>query len=271
MTKSPNMKVIKLSDHFWWLMANLWLCSVLWPLTGIDVKDAVFVAFAGEDLSIQLKLSIPANQMDDFLTCFDPLDNQILKFHVPGMQNQSKHQLRVNLTLKRLERSGEYMCRYKTAEVFLFLYVRGMFRWQYTIIVIIIFSGWKPEMNPMLSQNRIDAISFNHKWNINHNVHSVLHLCVNREYLSVSSSQNVGLSFFNPYSWSDWSNCLCSPGDGYRDQDILDYSLITSVAVFCAVLLVFSVVGSAFVLRNYLVRFLLILNCFKFLVCLYEN
>lgn len=261
MTKSPNMKVIKLSDHFWWLMADLWLCSVLWPFVGIDVKDAVVVAFAGEDLGIQLKLSIPANHMDDFLTCFDPLDEQILNFHVPGGQNQS-YQLRVNLTLERPERSGEYVCRYKTAEVFWFLLVRGMFRWQYTIIVIIISSGWKPEMNPMLSQNSIDAILFNEKWNINHSIHSVLHLCVNKEYLSVSNSQNAGLSFFSPYSWSDWSNCLCSPDDGYRDQDIdLDYGLISG-AVFCVVLLVFSVVGSAFVLRGYWVRFLFILNCF---------
>lgn len=262
MTKSPNMKVIKLSDHFCWLMADLWLCSVLWPLAGLDVKDAVFVAFAGEDLSMQLKLSIPANQMDDFLTCFNPLNEQILQLHFPGKQNQSQHQLMVNLTLKRLERSGEYMCRYKTAEVFWFLLVKGMFRWQYTIIVIIISSGWKPEMNPMLSQNSIDVILFNQKWNINHNVHSVLHLCVNKENLSVSSSQNAGLSFFSPYSWSDWSNCLCSPDDGYRDPDTLNYSLIIPVAVFCVVLLVFSVVGSAFVLRGYWVRFLLILNCF---------
>lgn len=177
MTKSPNMKVRKLSDHFWWLMADLWLCSVLWPLAGIDVKDGVCVAFAGEDLDMQLKLSIPANQMDDFLTCFDPLDKQIFKRHVPGTQNQSQ-QRGINLTLKRLELSGEYVWRYKTAEAFWFLLVRGMFRWQYTIIVINISSGWKPEMNPMLSHNSIDAILFNQKWNINHNVHSVLHLCL---------------------------------------------------------------------------------------------
>lgn len=142
MTKSPNMKVIKLSDHFCWLMADSWLCSMLWPLAGIDLKNTVFVAFAGEDLRIQCNLIIPANQTDDILTCSDPLDKPIYHYYVPEMQNQPH--LTVELELKRLEHSGEYVCRYKTAEVFWFLYVRGMFRWQYTIIVIIISSGWRP-------------------------------------------------------------------------------------------------------------------------------
>lgn len=137
MTKSPNMKVIMLSDHFWWLMADSWLCSMLWPLAGIDLKNGVFVAFAGEDLRIQCNLSIPANQTPDILTCFDPLRKQIYKSNIPETHNQPK-QLTVELELKSLNSSGEYACQYKTAEVFWFLHVRGKLGGQYTIVVIII-------------------------------------------------------------------------------------------------------------------------------------
>lgn len=110
---------------------------MLWSLAEIDLKHAVFVAFTGEDLRIQCKLSIPANQTNDNLTCSDPIQNRIYEHDIPQTDNQPL-QMTVEPELKRLEQSGEYVCQYKTAKVFWFLHVRSKFGGQYTIIVIII-------------------------------------------------------------------------------------------------------------------------------------
>lgn len=135
LNESPNLKVIKLSDRFWWLMADSWLCFVLWPLAGIHLKNTVFVAFADENLRIECNLSIPANKTADILTCSDPSHTQIYKYDIPETHYYPR-QLIVELELKRLNNSGEYTCQYKTAKVFWFLHLRGKFGWQDTIIFI---------------------------------------------------------------------------------------------------------------------------------------
>lgn len=83
------------------------------------------MAFTGEELHIKLWLTIPANQTNGTLTCSDPLRKQIYKDMITGQHKQ----IRVNrsLRLNKLERSGEYVCEYKSAMVFWFLHIRGEF------------------------------------------------------------------------------------------------------------------------------------------------
>lgn len=51
---------------------------------------------------------------------------------------------------------------------------------------------------------------------------------------------------------------LCSPDGGYQDGVVFDYSQLIALAVLSGLLLLFSTLGSAFLLRGYWVRFLLI-------------
>lgn len=84
----------------------------------------MFVAFAHDVLNITCELKIPANQSHDILTCSDPFNRQIYNFDVPATTREELN-LKTTLELKKLNSSGEYSCRYKTAKVYWFLRVRG--------------------------------------------------------------------------------------------------------------------------------------------------
>lgn len=102
----------------------LLLTSALCPLTEIHLESTVFVAFAGTELNIECELKMPANQSSDILTCSDPFHHQIYNCDIPATAGQPEVFKR-RLQLKKLKSSGEYSCRYKTAEVYWFLRVRG--------------------------------------------------------------------------------------------------------------------------------------------------
>ncbi|XP_056891398.1 uncharacterized protein si:ch211-243a20.4 isoform X1 [Takifugu flavidus] len=129
----------------------------------MELENTVFVAFTGENLLIQCNLNITANQTGDTLTCSDPSHKQIYSRDVAETKEMFENRV-IKLELKRLKSSGEYMCRYKTAEVYWFLHVRD---------------------------------------------------------------------------------------SGYQDRVVFDYSQLITVAVLSGLLLLFSTVGSAFLLRGY--------------------
>lgn len=135
---------------------------MLWPLTGIDLDNTVFVAFTGEELHINCRLNIPANQTSDILTCFDPFHKQIYNCNVP--ETNEKININISLKLKRLKSSGEYACRYKTAEVFWFLHVRGEFGWQNTINIIV--HRLETRHWSYVVKKYLNVKLFNQKWNI---------------------------------------------------------------------------------------------------------
>ncbi len=97
---------------------------MLCPLTEIILENTVFVAFTGRELNITYKLEVPANQSSDTLTCFDPFHQQIYNCDINETAALPKT-FEQSLELKDLKSSGEYSCRYKTAEVYWFLLVRG--------------------------------------------------------------------------------------------------------------------------------------------------
>lgn len=82
------------------------------------------MAFAGNELNIECELKMPANESSDILTCSDPFHHQIYNCDIPATAGQPEVFKR-RLELKKLKSSGEYSCRYKTAEVYWFLRVRG--------------------------------------------------------------------------------------------------------------------------------------------------
>ncbi|XP_076585173.1 NFAT activation molecule 1 [Chaetodon auriga] len=110
----------------------------------IDLESTVFVAFAGHDLNIECELKMPANQSSDSLTCSDPFNTQIYNCNIPATAGQPGSFKR-RLELKNLTSSGEYSCRYKTAEVYWFLRVRDdgyKGAWDYTeCIIVAILTG----------------------------------------------------------------------------------------------------------------------------------
>ncbi|KAM9819712.1 NFAT activation molecule 1 [Syngnathus typhle] len=85
--------------------------------------DTVFVGITGEDLHVHYQLTIPVNQSKDFLTCFDPDNQVILKEEFSATRG---HALITNaeLHLKMLMTSGEYHCQYKVAKAYFFLRLR---------------------------------------------------------------------------------------------------------------------------------------------------
>ncbi|XP_078137652.1 uncharacterized protein nfam1 [Sander vitreus] len=108
----------------------------------LSLESTVFVAFAGEEITITYKLAIPANQTRDSLTCSDPLQNVIYSCHISETTGRT-----LILELKNLNMSGEYSCQYQTAKVYWFLRVRGdgyrdLVMLDYTeFIIVAVFTG----------------------------------------------------------------------------------------------------------------------------------
>ncbi|KAM3624069.1 uncharacterized protein V6R79_018606 [Siganus canaliculatus] len=90
----------------------------------ITLQSTVFVALRGEDLDINCELKIPANQTTDHLTCYDSSRAQIYTCIIHETLGQTESStLKLKLELNNVTRSGEYYCKYKGNEVFLFLRV----------------------------------------------------------------------------------------------------------------------------------------------------
>lgn len=90
----------------------------------LRLDSTVFVAFAGDDLNIECEVMIPANRTKgSFLTCADPLDQQMYRHDIFEMTGEQSLTVNVTLRLKNLTSSGEYSCQYETAAVYWFLRV----------------------------------------------------------------------------------------------------------------------------------------------------
>lgn len=93
-------------------------------LSELQLENNVFVAFTDEELFIHCFLSRAANQTGDTLSCSDPSHRQVYSRDIAGTE-ESPEIRDVNLELRGLKSSGEYVCRYQTAEAFWFLHLRG--------------------------------------------------------------------------------------------------------------------------------------------------
>ncbi|MEQ2288449.1 hypothetical protein AMECASPLE_022667 [Ameca splendens] len=105
-----------------------WICLLSFPsvCTGmnaleIKLKSTVFVAFSGEDLSIDVSIHKPTNQTPADLLCFDPSQKEINRTSIDPIEGEQPLQI----NLKTLSSSGMYRFTYNTAEVKWFLRVTG--------------------------------------------------------------------------------------------------------------------------------------------------
>ncbi|XP_072239959.1 NFAT activation molecule 1 [Leuresthes tenuis] len=111
----------------------------------ITLKNRVFLALPGEDLRINCTLEKPANQTQDYLSCFGPSQIPIYNVSiVPTTLKPVKENLL--LQLKNLSSSGRYCCKYKTAKVSWFLRVtgkskEGLVMLDYPEIIVAVFTG----------------------------------------------------------------------------------------------------------------------------------
>ncbi|KAK5601368.1 hypothetical protein CRENBAI_000677 [Crenichthys baileyi] len=103
-----------------------WICLLSFPCkcTGmnaleIKLKSTVFVAFSGEDLSIDGSIHKPTNQTPADLLCFDPSQTEIYRTSIDPIKGEQSLQMH----LKNLSSSGMYRFTYNTAEVKWFLRV----------------------------------------------------------------------------------------------------------------------------------------------------
>ncbi|XP_060951477.1 uncharacterized protein si:ch211-243a20.4 [Limanda limanda] len=93
---------------------------------GLSLDTTVFVAFEGEDLKIDCKISKPANKPKDTMECYDPLHQRIYVLDIKATAaNSTPLQFTHTLQLNNVTRSGEYYCVYEKASVYWFLRVRA--------------------------------------------------------------------------------------------------------------------------------------------------
>ncbi|KAM4595145.1 NFAT activation molecule 1 isoform 2-T2 [Fundulus diaphanus] len=106
----------------------IFLFSFLSACTGVTAQEIklnsmVFVAFLGEDLTLEVTEHNPTNQTEDELRCYDPSHSQIDIFHI----NPTQREKPLRLLLKNMNHSGKYTCKYLKAEVKWFLRVTDKF------------------------------------------------------------------------------------------------------------------------------------------------
>ncbi|KAM9362645.1 NFAT activation molecule 1 [Symphorus nematophorus] len=119
------------AQQFWHLsFISSWTVVFFFPCvcSGIEtpnlsLESRVFVALAGDDLKINCELKVPANQSKDTLVCFSPFAKQIYNSNISATADLPQT-LKLTLELKKMMKSGEYTCQYKTAKVYWFLRVR---------------------------------------------------------------------------------------------------------------------------------------------------
>lgn len=92
--------------------------------TVLSLESRVFVAFSGEDLTIDCLVKKPANQSEDTLTCFNPAHKQIYSCPIPSTAGRPKSQ-NIKLSLSHVNISGDYYCKYQKAAAYWFVHVRG--------------------------------------------------------------------------------------------------------------------------------------------------
>ncbi|XP_043969663.1 uncharacterized protein si:ch211-243a20.4 isoform X1 [Gambusia affinis] len=119
----PDME----AQYFWHLFLTLaWIFLFSFPsvckgMNGIEIKlnTDVFVAFSGEELSVDGIIHKTANQTSEYLRCYDPYGQEIYIIRIdPTIGDEDIH-----LNLKNLSSSGLYSCKSNSAEVKWFLRV----------------------------------------------------------------------------------------------------------------------------------------------------
>uniref|UniRef100_A0A1A8C719 Chromosome undetermined SCAF13751, whole genome shotgun sequence, Uncharacterized protein n=1 Tax=Nothobranchius kadleci TaxID=1051664 RepID=A0A1A8C719_NOTKA len=127
-----------------WLLCSS-VCSGMSEPT-LRLKRGVFVAFSGEDLSINVTLTSPVNQTEDVLLCVDPSGNELHRFDIPKVGSVPLIANRT-IPLKNLSSSGTYHCSFKGARVTWFVRVRAkgyrepMMRDYTEFITMAVFTG----------------------------------------------------------------------------------------------------------------------------------
>ncbi|PWA32719.1 hypothetical protein CCH79_00012421 [Gambusia affinis] len=115
------------AQYFWHLSLTLaWIFLFSFPsvckgMNGIEIKlnTDVFVAFSGEELSVDGIIHKTANQTSEYLRCYDPYGQEIYIIRIdPTIGDEDIH-----LNLKNLSSSGLYSCKSNSAEVKWFLRV----------------------------------------------------------------------------------------------------------------------------------------------------
>ncbi|XP_034044969.1 uncharacterized protein si:ch211-243a20.4 [Thalassophryne amazonica] len=104
---------------------NLALCAGMKAPRISVLENRVFVAVAGESLTVNYELLTPANHSGGTLICLAPDNNVIHDYEVSQtgiIGKKTKHS--VSLTNLKNSSSGEYQCTYKTARAYWFLLVR---------------------------------------------------------------------------------------------------------------------------------------------------
>ncbi|XP_071329386.1 NFAT activation molecule 1 isoform X2 [Trachinotus anak] len=137
-----NMESRRLCRLFFMLAFLPTICSGM-DAPNLTLESTVFVALAGEDLTIKCDVRKPANLGVDNMTCSDPLHKEIYNCNITETKDQTKN-ISLKLHLQQLNDSGEYSCQYQTVKVYWFLRVRrdGYTRpIDYTFIIMSVFTG----------------------------------------------------------------------------------------------------------------------------------
>ncbi|XP_014895822.1 NFAT activation molecule 1 [Poecilia latipinna] len=114
------------AQYFWHLSLTLaWIFLFSFPsvckgMNGIEIKlnTAVFVAFSGEDLTINGTIHKMTNETSEYLRCYDPNGQPICNITINPTEGEHLH-----LYLKNLSSSGLYRCKCNSAEVKWFIRV----------------------------------------------------------------------------------------------------------------------------------------------------
>ncbi|XP_019939572.2 NFAT activation molecule 1 isoform X2 [Paralichthys olivaceus] len=99
------------------------VCSGMRP-PNLSLDTTVFVAFEGEDLTIDCHIFKQQNKSRDSIRCIDPHNNRIYTKELPATTDKPKV-INSKLQLNNMTSSGEYYCEYQTARVYWFLRVRA--------------------------------------------------------------------------------------------------------------------------------------------------
>lgn len=97
---------------------------MLCPLTELSLDSPVFVALAGEGLTIKCHVTIPAKTPKDKMTCFNPHNTEIYSCDIQATTEMAEN-VSLNLDFTHLNCSGEYHCKYRKSKVYWFVLVRG--------------------------------------------------------------------------------------------------------------------------------------------------
>lgn len=90
------------------------------------MPDRIRVALAGETVHYKLKVTIPMNQSTSDLVCSGPPDQKKIKeWRILFPPETNTRTFNWEITAYNSSYSGEYNCKYKNAEIFWTLLVKG--------------------------------------------------------------------------------------------------------------------------------------------------